>query len=871
MSTTGAAPGRVLLVLLLGISAAYQVPSAMTLRASDLLSAVTYRGFGGPESGFRWSGAHGEIVFPDPGPGCPARVEVLLSGWRPRGQPAPLVTLTAGGNSVSSRPSSGSETVVVDTITSGTWRSDLVVSIDSETFRPGPGDPRTLGVRVTEARLRPLASGIRAAPLGALVTGAAAVLLLFLTLVRAGAPPRAAERAGIAAALALASGYAFARPWTAAASQPLLFLVAAAAVAAHVLPRPVRVATRLGAAAARALRAGALRLLDWRVAALCAAGALAVVAAYRAQPRVDVVLGSGGEVAVARGFGAYDAVPGVRYRRAPRGAELDLRDLGGGTQWNVVITASHEGRARQVDLMRAGPEGLLTAQLGPDQWTRLSLAAPAPFGWRSGLALTVPGGSDALRIARVEIDRGRAWPSIRIGAAILGAGLLVIVALGAAGVSVGVGLAGGGLVIAGSALAIASAPLVAIPFALPFLAIVAMGTALAAAQSAVVSLLAERGHSLLPSAAARAAAACGWVAWLAATAFPLYRGGHFVFHSSIAEEIWKGRFLIYYLPYPGSMLSEQAQWGNIVVPHPALYQTLAAPLAALPRPWFFLAEKAILALLFASMTIVASLLADRAAGRRAAAFTAVVTASLVPTFQLLGLGHLMTILGVWSSSVALAWLALRVDRLSRKGPWWITVALLTLCFLSYTAALLFTAMVLAALIASAARRNPSLARSLAAATAAACALAFVLYYVHWTWPFLSQSVPKLMGGSAREATPVLRRLALQPGKLAYSYGSLLVPLAGLLGLALLRPSWERRVLWAWAGILVVVSGADVFFNFLLKHHYYAMVPVAIGVGALLARMEDTSRAGRWAAAAATVLVVALGLGTALDVALGRIP
>jgi hypothetical protein len=416
---------------------------------------------------------------------------------------------------------------------------------------------------------------------------------------------------------------------------------------------------------------------------------------------------------------------------------------------------------------------------------------------------------------------------------------------------------------------------VAIPFVLPFLAIAALGMLLAATLTGVVTILGERGFSLLPSAAARAAASCGWVAWLAATAFPLYRGGHFVFHSSIAEEIWKGRFLIYYLPYPGSMLSEQAQWGNVVVPHPALYQTLAAPLAALPRPAFYLAEKAILALLFASLAIVASLLAERAAGRRAAAFTAVVTASLVPAFQLLGLGHLMTILGVWASSLALAWLAVRANRLSRTGTWWLTVGLLTFCFLSYTAALLFTGMVLAALVATSMRRDPSLARSLATATAAACALAFILYYVHWTWPFLSQSVPKLFGGGsggvAHEATPVLKRLALQPSKLAYSYGSLLVPLLGLLGLGLLRRSWERRVLWAWAAILVVVSGADVFFNFLLKHHYYAMVPVAIGVGALLARIESSSRAGRWAAAAATVLVAALGLATALDVALGRIP
>ena len=180
-------------------------------------------------------------------------------------------------------------------------------------------------------------------------------------------------------------------------------------------------------------------------------------------------------------------------------------------------------------------------------------------------------------------------------------------------------------------------------------------------------------------------------------------------------------------------------------------------------------------------------------------------------------------------------------------------------------------MVLVALIATAARRDPALARSLAAATAAACALAFILYYVHWTWPFLSQSVPKLLGGSAGEATPVLKRLALQPGKLAYSYGSLLVPFAGLLGLGLLRPSWERRVLWAWGGILVVVSVADVFFNFLLKHHYYTMVPMAVGAGALLARAEAGSRTGRWVAAAGALAMAALGLRTALEVALGLIP
>ena len=117
------------------------------------------------------------------------------------------------------------------------------------------------------------------------------------------------------------------------------------------------------------------------------------------------------------------------------------------------------------------------------------------------------------------------------------------------------------------------------------------------------------------------------MAWLAATTAPLYRGGHFVFHSAIAEEIWKGRFLVYYLPYPGSMLSQQAQWGNVVVPHPALYHTLVAPLAALPRAAFFTAEKVVLALLLAAMVWGAAALAARVGPPGAATAAAVLMAA----------------------------------------------------------------------------------------------------------------------------------------------------------------------------------------------------------------------------------------------------
>ena len=684
----------------------------MTLRASDLLSAVTYRGFGGPESGFRWSGAHGEIVFPDPGPGWPVRVEVLLSGWRPRGQPraAGDPDARAGTASASVRRREARRSSV-DTVTSGAWRSDLVVVDRLRDVPPGAGrsaDPRRPRDRGPPARRCPPASA--PPPWARWSPAAAAVLLLFLTLVAPG--PRRAPRSGRGSPPRWRSPAAMPLrgPGRPPPRSPCCSLVAAAAVA---VARPAAAGPCRGAPRApRSLR----RAAGGRAAAPGLAGGGCCARRERwpwwrrtGRSRGSISSsGSGGEVAVARGFGAYDAVPGVRYRRAPRGAELDLGDLGGGTQWTIAVTASHEGRARQVDLLRAGTDGLDRRSSTPTQWTRLSFAAPAPFGWRSGLALTVPGGSDALRIARVEIDRGRAWPSLRIGAAVLGAGLLAIVGLGAAGAVGGRGprrrRAGHRRMRAGDRVARRWS---AIPFALPFLAIVAVGALLAAAQSAV-GLRPRRARaspSCPPRRRARRRRAAGWPGWPR----PRSRSTAAATSSSTPRSRRRsGRAASSSItcPIPGSMLSEQAQWGNVVVPHPALYQTLAAPLAALPRPWFFLAEKAILALLFASMAIVASLLADRAAGRRAAAFTAVVTASLVPTFQLLGLGHLMTILGVWSSSVALAWLALRADRLSRTGPWWITVALLTFCFLSYTAALLFTAMVLAALIASAARRDP---------------------------------------------------------------------------------------------------------------------------------------------------------------------
>jgi hypothetical protein len=557
-----------------------------------------------------------------------------------------------------------------------------------------------------------------------------------------------------------------------------------------------------------------------------------------------------------------------------RGAALDLRDFGSG-DWSVAVTAAiGGGEPRPLILARAG--GTEAEAVLSDAWTTTPLRARAPWGWRSGLVLEFPAGNENvdLRIDRIRIQREGSWPSGRTVALVVGSALLVGVALGAVGLARWACLAASTVVLGGEALALGLDPVVTVPFAATFGFIATLGSALAAGLAGVAAVAVARGRAVVPPPVALGAAAVGFVAFFTATAFPLYRGGHFGFHSQIAEEIWQGKFLLYYLPYPGSMLSRQAQWGDIIVPHPALFHTLVAPLAALPEPWFHLGVKLVLAAWLAGIVLVAATVATAAGGPSAGAWTGVLAAGLVPFYQLLGLGHLMTILGCFAMAVAMGHLILRVDRLPQPGTWVTAVVLLAFCFLAYTAGLLFAAFALAAALPFVLRAQPSTARALATAGLAAATVAFLLYYVQWTWPFLSQSVPRILHGSGAPeggGTPVWKRLLALPHKLNYSYGSALIPVLGLAGLARARTLRGWPLLAAWAAVLPVFSVADLFFNLLLKHHYFTTVPVAVGGGLLLAAVARRGAVGRVSAGVLLGLALLLGLQTALDAALGRIP
>jgi hypothetical protein len=76
---------RVAIAAAAAVALAYQVQMPASMSAGGLLSAAAFDGFYPGEGNFRWSRGRGRIVFRDPGPGVKARIEVDVSGWRPRG------------------------------------------------------------------------------------------------------------------------------------------------------------------------------------------------------------------------------------------------------------------------------------------------------------------------------------------------------------------------------------------------------------------------------------------------------------------------------------------------------------------------------------------------------------------------------------------------------------------------------------------------------------------------------------------------------------------------------------------------------------------------------------------------------------------
>ena len=847
------AGGVAVLVTLASVALAYQLPAVIEIDLGrSFPGAIALDNFHDQEPGYRWTRATSTLVFHDPGGFQDATLELELAGFRPRGTEPPLVIVEAGSERARFEPTRRIASYTLDTRTSGWWSSDLDVTLRSETFTAGGGDERSLGARVHRARLT--LPGGAAPPLRQLLWSAALVGLAFGWW-RARRYPLAA---GASLGVAVAIGYGLAR-----ASTTLLVPTAAVALGTLTLvrwwlPSWSELAGDVGRASSRAFVATAA--LDRRRAvALGVLTVLAVAAAYRSAPRVVVDLGTDEPSGISRRFGPLDRDGDVTFQIARAGATLDSSELGWGHPWSVTVYASSSTATSGVVLV-AGEHQLRT-EVGAD-WARYQMEVPAPsVGFSPAPVLSFPGlgGGRELRIDRVEIDRGASLPPLRTITLVLGATFFVATALGST--------LAGGVVAALVTMALVRAPVMTIPF-LPTLVAGSVATVVVGALARGVVVVGAR-RKFLPELepVAISIALGGLVLWFVALASPLYVGGHYGFHTNIAEEISQGHFLLYYLPYPGSMLSRQPQWENLIVPHSCLFHTADAPFALLPRVWFHTTTKLILAALLFGIALSSSLVATRIASPRAGGYAALAGVFIPTGFQLLGLGHLMTLFGTWAAALALGFLTIHLDALAERAVLVWATALVTLCFLSYTGSLLFASITLVATAALCYRRDRALSRRLATIVVIAWGAAFLLYYIHWTLPFVRDSLPALFSSGGDGGIDVWARIASQPRKLAYTFGSAVVPLVGLAGLGLARGE-RRTLLLGWGSILVVFSGLDIFFNFLLKHHYFTFPAIAIGVGLMLGWLHEKSWILRAISALFVVSLVWMGFREALAVVRG---
>jgi hypothetical protein len=865
-----AAAALIVLALSL-VAAAYQTkrPAEIDL-GSALSSAPFLDDFHDAEGPYRWTRALSCITFPDVGAGGSGLLVLELSSFRPRGAALPVALVEAESARERVEVGRGLQTISLPVTPHGAWSSSLTACVRSETFQPGPFDQRPLGVRVHRARWVPGAGHWVVPPLRQMFFSCLMVLFTWGTLAAAGLEERSALAGGVACAILLAVGYIFLRSFAAVLALPAAMAMVFAFVAFRFFPQLTSRFGRYISLSARAWWRGLRGAVSWPTAALAVLGAVALIGAYLARPALSIDMGSGREASRTRRFAALDSSSGVRFRKALEGAELDLRDFGGGSCWRITVTGSlPEGGEKPLPLVRA--RGVEAAVPLGDEWTTNQIEVDSPLGWDSGLLLEFPVAGSL--VDRVEVLRGRSLPSLRVLFATLGAALAGSVAAGASGLPRRGAAITFGLLMALQAAAVYADPVLWVPFACLFLGICAMATLVAALAGGLSAAMSSAGVFADDARWVSATVSLGFLVWLTAMSAPLYQGRHFLYHSNIAAEIWKGKFLVFYLPHPENILSREAQWGGLLVPYSCLYHLWVAPLSALPTFWFQQAHKVLQASLLASTALLGALGARKLASGRAALWTAILFVSLPATFQLLGLAHFLTVFGTWASTLALVYLFVGWGELQRASRWWGAVGLLTLAFLSYTASLLFTGFTLLVALPFLARADRRQAWHLLTATSAATLASLALYYGYWVLPFVRESIPLLLASNGGDSIPVGTRLALIPRKLVYSFGSLVLPLAGLLGVGLLslRSRDERRfLLLAWITVLVFFSFADVFFNFILKHHYFTLVPVAIGAAAVLDAGMRRGGWTRWASGALLVYAVALGLRSAAALALGTI-
>ncbi len=155
-----------LVLLAAAILAGYQVISPYEVRLGESDDNSYIDGFYEPESNphdvYRWSGKTAAVRFPGIGCAQATTLRLRMSGARPSGIPLPQLTLKLNGRRLSRFAAEGQMKIYESTVPRETivCTGEAEVQIDSETYSPGGGDLRELGVIVDWVMVVPERGGI---------------------------------------------------------------------------------------------------------------------------------------------------------------------------------------------------------------------------------------------------------------------------------------------------------------------------------------------------------------------------------------------------------------------------------------------------------------------------------------------------------------------------------------------------------------------------------------------------------------------------------------------------------------------------------------------------------------------------------------
>jgi hypothetical protein len=370
--------------------------------------------------------------------------------------------------------------------------------------------------------------------------------------------------------------------------------------------------------------------------------------------------------------------------------------------------------------------------------------------------------------------------------------------------------------------------------------------------------------------------------------YPYFVGIDVAWHMGKVRQILAGQLPLFY--GTNSPLNEStmptAEWGanRPVIPYSPWFHIFATVFTLVPLP-LVLTANMFSALVDGSRVFLIGLLGRKIGlDERESLLAGLVYAVTPATFLLHSWGNIPTTFGMWWTLLCTVYILVAYERLDRRWPFVILVALLTITLLIYTVMaafmLLFLGLLVPALWLGRGRRSadarderpttndeqPAIRRSsfvvghsnstsetrpimaLALAALLSLGIATLIYYGQYIVPILERTVPYFLQAATPDTSvglqnrvPFLTYLANYWPRMEYlrasgSYGLQLALPLGLLGMFSIRDRRARVALACWLAVALAFLVVGSRISMVDKHVFYFIPALALGVGLLAGRL-----------------------------------